>query len=161
VRWPSTVIYVAAEQHFGAKVWVTRKGAVRAGAGELGIIPGSMGAKSFIVRGKGNPESFHSCSHGAGRAIEVRLQGAAILLPREDLSPDDYSFQAPVKEVESFDMHGRRVTRLRCTVLRLDSDVDIDLRHRRRDARGRATAHRRRRARHAVVAGLPGQLKAD
>jgi tRNA-splicing ligase RtcB (3'-phosphate/5'-hydroxy nucleic acid ligase) len=61
--------YVAAEQHFGAKVWVTRKGAVRAGAGELGIIPGSMGAKSFIVRGKGNPESFHSCSHGAGRAM--------------------------------------------------------------------------------------------
>jgi tRNA-splicing ligase RtcB (3'-phosphate/5'-hydroxy nucleic acid ligase) len=61
--------YVAAEQRFGAKVWVTRKGAVRAGAGELGIIPGSMGAKSFIVRGKGNPESFHSCSHGAGRAM--------------------------------------------------------------------------------------------
>jgi tRNA-splicing ligase RtcB len=61
--------YVAAEQHFGAKVWVTRKGAVRAGAGELGIIPGSMGAKSYIVRGKGNPESFHSCSHGAGRAM--------------------------------------------------------------------------------------------
>jgi tRNA-splicing ligase RtcB (3'-phosphate/5'-hydroxy nucleic acid ligase) len=50
-------------------VWVTRKGAVRAGAGELGIIPGSMGAKSFIVCGKGNPESFESCSHGAGRKM--------------------------------------------------------------------------------------------
>jgi tRNA-splicing ligase RtcB len=48
---------------------VTRKGAVRARAGELGIIPGSMGAKSFIVRGKGNAESFHSCSHGAGRRM--------------------------------------------------------------------------------------------
>jgi tRNA-splicing ligase RtcB (3'-phosphate/5'-hydroxy nucleic acid ligase) len=48
---------------------VTRKGAVRAGTGELGIIPGSMGAKSFIVRGKGNPESFESCSHGAGRKM--------------------------------------------------------------------------------------------
>ena len=46
-----------------------RKGAVRAGVGEFGIIPGSMGAKSFIVRGKGNPQSFHSCSHGAGRAM--------------------------------------------------------------------------------------------
>lgn len=61
--------YVAVEQHFGEEVFVTRKGAVRAGRGELGIIPGSMGAKSFIVRGKGNPESFASCSHGAGRAM--------------------------------------------------------------------------------------------
>ena len=61
--------YVAQEEHFGASVFVTRKGAVRAGLGELGIIPGSMGAKSFIVRGKGNPDSFHSCSHGAGRAV--------------------------------------------------------------------------------------------
>jgi tRNA-splicing ligase RtcB (3'-phosphate/5'-hydroxy nucleic acid ligase) len=61
--------YVASEEHFGARVWVTRKGAVHAGQGELGIIPGSMGAKSFIVRGKGNPDSFHSCSHGAGRAM--------------------------------------------------------------------------------------------
>jgi tRNA-splicing ligase RtcB len=61
--------YVQQEDHFGASVWVTRKGAVRAGAGELGIIPGSMGARSYIVRGKGNADSFHSCSHGAGRAI--------------------------------------------------------------------------------------------
>jgi len=61
--------YVARERHFGADVYVTRKGAVRAGAGELGIIPGSMGAKSFIVRGKGNPDSFCTCSHGAGRAM--------------------------------------------------------------------------------------------
>jgi tRNA-splicing ligase RtcB len=61
--------YVAREHHFGADVWVTRKGAVRAGAGELGIIPGSMGARSFIVRGKGNPESFCTCSHGAGRLM--------------------------------------------------------------------------------------------
>ena len=59
--------YVQKEQHFGETVWLTRKGAVRAGVGEMGIIPGSMGARSFIVRGKGNPESFHSCSHGAGR----------------------------------------------------------------------------------------------
>ena len=61
--------YVAFEHHYGENVIVTRKGAVRARAGELGIIPGSMGAKSFIVRGKGNPESFTSCSHGAGRAM--------------------------------------------------------------------------------------------
>ncbi|HKO56536.1 MAG TPA: RtcB family protein [Thermoanaerobaculia bacterium] len=61
--------YVAIEEHYGQQVFVTRKGAVRAGKGDLGIIPGSMGAKSFIVRGKGNPESFESCSHGAGRAM--------------------------------------------------------------------------------------------
>jgi tRNA-splicing ligase RtcB len=61
--------YVAEEHHFGTNVWVTRKGAVRAGKGELGIIPGSMGARSFIVRGLGNPESLCSCSHGAGRAM--------------------------------------------------------------------------------------------
>jgi len=61
--------YVQKERHFGEDVLITRKGAVRAGAGELGIIPGSMGAKSFIVHGKGNAESFESCSHGAGRAM--------------------------------------------------------------------------------------------
>jgi tRNA-splicing ligase RtcB len=61
--------YVATERHFGKEVLVTRKGAVRAGAGELGIIPGSMGARSFIMRGKGNPHSFCSCSHGAGRQM--------------------------------------------------------------------------------------------
>jgi tRNA-splicing ligase RtcB len=61
--------YVNREKHFGKSVLVTRKGAVRAQEGDLGIIPGSMGAKSFIVRGKGNPDSFCSCSHGAGRAM--------------------------------------------------------------------------------------------
>ena len=61
--------YVTREHHFGENVLVTRKGAVRAAKGMLGIIPGSMGAKSFIVRGLGNPESFDSCSHGAGRVM--------------------------------------------------------------------------------------------
>ncbi|MCE2892505.1 MAG: RtcB family protein [Hyphomonadaceae bacterium] len=61
--------YVTRENHFGENVLVTRKGAVRAAKDVLGIIPGSMGAKSFIVRGLGNPESFHSCSHGAGRVM--------------------------------------------------------------------------------------------
>jgi tRNA-splicing ligase RtcB len=61
--------YVALEHHYGRNVYVTRKGAVRAREGDLGIIPGSMGAKSFIVRGKGSPESFDSCSHGAGRRL--------------------------------------------------------------------------------------------
>lgn len=61
--------YATQENHRGANVWVTRKGAVSAREGQLGIIPGSMGAKSFIVRGKGNKESFCSCSHGAGRSM--------------------------------------------------------------------------------------------
>lgn len=61
--------YVAREEHYRAMVFVTRKGAVRARKGDLGIIPGSMGARSYIVRGLGNPESFQSCSHGAGRAM--------------------------------------------------------------------------------------------
>lgn len=61
--------YVQKETHFGQEVFVTRKGALSARVGELGIIPGSMGVKSYIVRGKGNPESFMSCSHGAGRAM--------------------------------------------------------------------------------------------
>ena len=61
--------YVSIEHHYGEDVYLTRKGAIRAQKGELGIIPGSMGARSFIVRGKGNAESFHSCSHGAGRRM--------------------------------------------------------------------------------------------
>ncbi len=61
--------YVSREFHFGEDVFVTRKGAISAREGELGIIPGSMGAKSFIVKGKGNPQSFCSCAHGAGRKM--------------------------------------------------------------------------------------------
>lgn len=64
--------YVERENHFGSNVWVTRKGAIRARVGDMGIIPGSMGAKSFIVRGLGNPDSFCSCSHGAGRKMGRR-----------------------------------------------------------------------------------------
>ena len=61
--------YVTRERHGGREMFVTRKGAVRAGAGDLGIIPGSMGTRSYIVRGLGNPASFHSASHGAGRRM--------------------------------------------------------------------------------------------
>jgi tRNA-splicing ligase RtcB (3'-phosphate/5'-hydroxy nucleic acid ligase) len=61
--------YVAREKHFGENLYVTRKGAIRAGEGDMGVIPGSMGARSFIVRGKGNPQSLCSCAHGAGRLM--------------------------------------------------------------------------------------------
>ncbi|HEX2876414.1 MAG TPA: RtcB family protein [Polyangiaceae bacterium] len=77
-RWPAVTFdspvschhnYVAEEQHYDEELLVTRKGAIRAGAGELGIIPGSMGARSYIVQGRGNPLSFESASHGAGRRM--------------------------------------------------------------------------------------------
>lgn len=74
--------YVAKERHYGAEVLVTRKGAVRAGTGELGIIPGSMGARTYIVRGKGNPESFESCSHGAGRRMS-RTKARQVFTPAD------------------------------------------------------------------------------
>lgn len=72
--------YVQREDHFGEPLLVTRKGAVSAREGELGIIPGSMGARSFIVRGKGNADSFHSCSHGAGRVMSRTAARARITL---------------------------------------------------------------------------------
>lgn len=77
-QWPSVAFddginchhnYLSRESHFGKNVIVTRKGAIRAREGDVGIIPGSMGTKSYIVRGLGNPDSFHSCSHGAGRRM--------------------------------------------------------------------------------------------
>lgn len=61
--------YVEKENHFGRNLWITRKGAIRAREGDLGVIPGSMGQRSYVVRGKGNPESYCSCSHGAGRVM--------------------------------------------------------------------------------------------
>ena len=74
--------YAAIEHHFGQNVWVHRKGATSAREGEIGIIPGSMGASSYIVRGLGNPDSFTSCSHGAGRAMG-RLEASRLLTPEE------------------------------------------------------------------------------
>ena len=72
--------YVTRENHFGENIFVTRKGAVRAAEGVLGIIPGSMGARSFIVRGLGNAESFCSCSHGAGRVMSRTAAKKAVSL---------------------------------------------------------------------------------
>jgi RNA-splicing ligase RtcB len=100
--------YTAREHHGGKDLWITRKGAIRAGAGELGVIPGSMGAASFVVEGRGNAESFCSCSHGAGRRmsrgearrsltahdLKKRMQGRTWLASRAadlvDEHPDAY-----------------------------------------------------------------------
>lgn len=93
--------YVAIENHFGENVYITRKGAIRARSGDLGIIPGSMGTKSFIVRGKGNKDSFCSCSHGAGRtmsrtearkrftAADLAAQTKGIECPKDDACVDE------------------------------------------------------------------------
>lgn len=75
--------YIQKEHHFGEDIFVTRKGAIRAGTDEFGIIPGSMGAKSFIVKGKGNPDAFCSCSHGAGR--KMSRSKAKTLFTQQDL----------------------------------------------------------------------------
>jgi len=103
--------YIAREHHFGANIWVTRKGAIRAREGDLGIIPGSMGARSFIVRGKGQPESFHSCSHGAGRtmsrakarerfSLEDHLQATAGVECRKDMGVIDET-PAAYKDIDA------------------------------------------------------------
>ncbi|MFD1217635.1 RtcB family protein [Microbulbifer celer] len=104
--------YVSRENHFGKNVLVTRKGAVRAREGEMGIIPGSMGARSFIVRGLGNAESFCSCSHGAGRimsrtkakkmvSLEEHLQATADVECRKDAGVIDETPSAykPIEKV--------------------------------------------------------------
>ncbi len=103
--------YVEREHHFGQNVWVTRKGAVRAREGDMGIIPGAMGRRSFIVRGKGNPESFHSCSHGGGRVmsrtearkkltVEQHIQDTEGLVCRKDKGVLDESPRA-YKDVDA------------------------------------------------------------
>ncbi len=75
--------YASMENHFGKNVWVHRKGATRVQAGERGIIPGSMGSSSYIVEGLGNPDSFHSCSHGAGRKMGRKDAGRRLNLEEE------------------------------------------------------------------------------
>lgn len=80
--------YASFENHFGEDVIVHRKGATQARKGQWGIIPGSQGSKSYIVRGKGNPESFESCSHGAGRKLG-RRQAQRILVLEEEIEKLD------------------------------------------------------------------------
>jgi len=94
--------YVAREKHFGENVYVTRKGAIRAGAGDLGVIPGSMGARSFIVRGKGNAESLCSCAHGAGRLMsrnEARKRFSAADVVRQTAGVECRKDDAVVDEI--------------------------------------------------------------
>jgi tRNA-splicing ligase RtcB len=96
--------YIARENHYGENLWVTRKGAIRARSGDLGIIPGSMGQRSYIVRGKGNPESYCSCSHGAGRTMsrtEARRRFTAEDLARQTEGVECRKDDAVVDEIPS------------------------------------------------------------
>jgi len=88
--------YISRENHFNSNVWVTRKGAIRAREGDMGIIPGSMGAKSFIVRGKGNKDSFCSCSHGAGRKLGRKQ--AHRMFTADDLAEQTKGIECPKDE---------------------------------------------------------------
>jgi tRNA-splicing ligase RtcB (3'-phosphate/5'-hydroxy nucleic acid ligase) len=86
--WDVAHNYAALENHFGQNVWVHRKGATKAYVGEIGVIPGSQGTSSFIVKGLGNPESFKSCSHGAGRLFS-RTKAKETLNLEEEIAKMD------------------------------------------------------------------------
>jgi len=92
--------YAEQEQHYGKKVWVHRKGATSARVGQLGIIPGSMGTKSYIVRGKGNAESFNSCSHGAGRVLGRKEAKRKISLDRFRKSMEGVLFKCSPRHLD-------------------------------------------------------------
>ncbi len=107
--------YVAREHHFGREVWVTRKGAIRARAGDMGIIPGSMGSLTYVVRGKGSKEAFCSCAHGAGRRMgrneamrrftvaDLAAQTAGVACPKDRSVLDE--IPGAYKEIEEVMAH--------------------------------------------------------
>ncbi len=95
--------YAAEESHFGEKVWVHRKGATRALQGEIGIIPGSQGTKSYIVEGKGNPESFTSCSHGAGRKMGRHEAQKKLSVEKETKMLDDIGVIHSIRSSKDLD----------------------------------------------------------
>ena len=95
--------YARIENHFGKNVWIHRKGATSARTGEIGIIPSSQGTKSYIVRGLGNPESFMSCSHGAGRLMSRTKAKAGLVLADEIKKMDDAGVVHGIRHIEDLD----------------------------------------------------------
>jgi tRNA-splicing ligase RtcB len=95
--------YAALEEHYGERVIVHRKGATRAQVGEIGIIPGSQGSPSYIVRGKGNRESFESCSHGAGRKMGRKQAQRQLNLEQEKKRLDDQGIIHAVRSVSDLE----------------------------------------------------------
>jgi tRNA-splicing ligase RtcB len=95
--------YAAIETHFGHTVWVHRKGATSAREGQQGIIPGSQGTKSYIVEGLGNPESFMSCSHGAGRRMGRKAACKELDLDEQKKILDDQGIVHSIRHVKDLD----------------------------------------------------------
>lgn len=95
--------YATIENHFGKNIWLHRKGATSAKEGELGIIPGSQGTKSYIVRGKGNKESFMSCSHGAGRKMSRRAAKENLDLEKEIAILDKQGIVHGIRNINDLD----------------------------------------------------------
>jgi tRNA-splicing ligase RtcB len=95
--------YARLENHFGQNVWVHRKGATLATKDTIGIIPGSQGTKSYIIRGKGNPESFNSCSHGAGRKMGRKDAERRLNLEEEVKKLDDQGILHAIRGIEDLD----------------------------------------------------------
>ena len=95
--------YARFENHFGQNVIVHRKGATSAREGEIGIIPGSMGSHSYIVKGKGNPKSFESCSHGAGRKMGRNVAKKTLNLAEEIKKLDDQGIVHGVRNQQDLD----------------------------------------------------------
>jgi tRNA-splicing ligase RtcB len=95
--------YAALEHHYGKNVWVHRKGATSAKEGEIGLIPGSQGTCSYVVRGKGNPESFMSCSHGAGRTLARKQAKRTLDLNAEKKMLDDRGIIHSIRHQDDLD----------------------------------------------------------
>jgi tRNA-splicing ligase RtcB len=95
--------YASLEHHFGQNVWVHRKGATSAQAGQLGIIPGSQGTKSYIVEGLGNDESFRSCSHGAGRKMGRKAAKKDLDLEAQKKILDDQGIVHGIRHINDLD----------------------------------------------------------
>ena len=91
------------ENHFGINIMIHRKGATSAKAGEIGIVPGSQGTKSYIVKGKGNPESFMSCSHGAGRAMSRTRARKELDLEQEITALDKQGIVHSIRNKKNLD----------------------------------------------------------
>jgi tRNA-splicing ligase RtcB len=117
--------YAAWESHFGQNVIVHRKGATSARQGQMGIIPGSQGTKSYMVRGKGNPESFNSCSHGAGRAMGRKIAIKTLSLENELKILNDQGIIHSVRNIEDLDEATSAYKDIEIVMANQDDLVDI------------------------------------
>jgi tRNA-splicing ligase RtcB len=117
--------YAAREKHFGREVYVHRKGATRAGCGEKGIIPGSQGSSSYLVSGRGNPESFHSCSHGAGRKMGRKQARRELNLEQEKRRLDEKRILHSIRGRQDLDEAAGAYKDIETVIERQNDLVDV------------------------------------